>query len=92
MYPNVPDAVYYLISNQVNYYERNWTERKKGKAKNYDFLQIWIGKFTEVAYTDLFSLGKFIGLLDKPNLICACLVGLQYSCHTIKLLLVSVRS
>ena len=83
MYPNVPDAVYYFISNQVNTsseieLQEKEKKKKKGKAKNYDFLQIWIGKLTEVGYTDLVSSGNFIGLLDRPSLICACLVGLLY--------------
>ena len=64
----------------------------KGNATNYDFLQIWIGKYTEVAYTDLVLLCNFNRHIDKPNLIGACIVGLQYS-HMIKLLLVhDVRS
>ena len=57
VHPNEPDAVCYFISNQVNYYKRNWIVSKKKKAKPRKMPRIMI---SEVAYTDLVLLGKFI--------------------------------
>ena len=87
MNPNLPDVVYYFISIMTS--EIELKEKKspnRGKCQElWFFLLIWIGKFIEVAYTDLVLLGNFNRHMDKPNLICACFFGLQYS-HTIKLL------
>ena len=64
----------------------NCKEKKKKNTKPREMPRIMISFQSEsVKYTDLVSLGNVNHHIDKLNLICAYLVGLQYS-HMIKLL------
>ena len=97
-HPNVPFAVHYFISNQVNHFERNWIVRKQTKPRgmprimiSYKSESVNYSKPQSCVNADFVLLVKFIRHIDKTNLSCVCLVSLQYS-HMIKLLLLHVRS
>ena len=83
-------VLFYFSSDQLIRVKLN-CQKKRGRPIITISFKSESAKFIQVAYTDFVSLGNFIGLLDRLNLICACLVCLQYS-HMIKLLLFHVYS